>query len=351
MNKIDINKNQFSDLVNLINNVFLPVKNFVSKEEFIEIINKKKFKNDFFPFPIFFGLNKKNYLKYKEKKILDLYYKNKHLIKIKNVKFYDLDKKIICKKIYGPNYSKHPFYNKFINENFRFLTFNFQKFTKKNLKHKYFMSPVKFKKKFRIHKNSLLASFHTRNVPHKAHQWIHNFLLNNFGSLLIQPLVGQYKKNEYSDDLIIKTNKLAAKLLNSKKVFSIPFFSYPRYAGFREAALHAIVRRNYGCSHFWIGRDHAGYKNFYGYNQSKKFCYKNQKKLKIKIIPGNEPFYCSKCKEIKNIKCFDKKCLKKHIKKISGSHIRNLLKKGISIPEYLMSPKISRLISKKSLIK
>ena len=83
----------------------------------------------------------------------------------------------------------------------------------------------------------------------------------------------------------------------------------------------------------------------------KNFVIKIKKKLKIKIVPGKEPFYCSKCKEIKNIKCFDKKCLKKHIKKISGSHIRNLLKKEISIPDYLMSPKISRLISKKSLIK
>ena len=81
-------------------------------------------------------------------------------------------------------------------------------------------------------------------------------------------MIGQYKKNEYSDELIINSNKLAASLFKSKKVISIPFFSYPRYAGYREAALHAVVRKNYGCTHFWVGRDHAGYKNFYGYDQS-----------------------------------------------------------------------------------
>ena len=111
-------------------------------------------------------------------------------------------------------------------------------------------------------KISTLSSFHTRNVPHNAHQWIHNFLFKKFGALLIQPLIGQYKKGEYSDALILKTNKLAAKFFNSNKVFSIPFFSYPRYAGYREAALHAIVRKNYGCTHFWVGRDHAGFKRF-----------------------------------------------------------------------------------------
>ena len=102
--------------------------------------------------------------------------------------------------------------------------------------------------------------------------------------MLIQPLIGQYKKGEYKDRLIIKTNKLVSKLFKSKKVYSIPFFSYPRYAGYREAALHAIVRKNYGCTHFWVGRDHAGFKKFYNYKQSQKYCYKNQKNLKLKLL-------------------------------------------------------------------
>ena len=68
MNKINITKNQFSDLINLINNVFFPLKNFVTKKEFLEIIDSKKFQNDFFPLPIYFGINKKIYLKSKDKK-------------------------------------------------------------------------------------------------------------------------------------------------------------------------------------------------------------------------------------------------------------------------------------------
>ena len=158
------------------------------------------------------------------------------------------------------------------------------------------------------------------------------------------------QKGEYNDELINKTNKLASKKFNSKKVFCIPFYSYPRYAGYREAALHAIVRRNYGCSHFWVGRDHAGIKDFYGYNQSQKFCHKNEKKLKIKIIPGKEPIYCLNCKCISNTTCLKRNCNKKDKINISGSKIRELLKKNKLIPEYLMDHKISKLLSKKSLI-
>ena len=350
MNKIHINKNQFSDLINLLNNVFYPLKNFVSKNEFIKIINDKEYKNQFFPLPITFGITKEIYSKIKDRKSFDLYYRKKYLMNIYNVSFYSLDKKKISRKIYGINYLKHPYYKRFIKENFKFMHFDYQSEKKKNLQHKYFVAPSIFKKRLKIKKISTLSSFHTRNVPHKAHQWIHSFLFKKFGALLIQPLIGQYKKGEYNDALIIKTNKLSAKIFNSDKVLSIPFFSYPRYAGYREAALHAIVRKNYGCTHFWVGRDHAGFKNFYGYKKSQNFCYKNEKKLKIKIIAGAEPFYCLNCNTIKNKKCLNKNCLKANIIKISGSLIRKLLNENKSIPQYLMDPKISKLLSKKSLI-
>ena len=350
MDKIHITQNQFSDLLNLLNGVFFPLKNFVTKLEFLQIINNRKFKNHFYPLPIYFGINKETCLKLEKKNNFDLYFKNKYLLNIHNVKFYSLDKKKICRKIYGKEYLKHPYSKKFIKENYKFISFDYNKINKKNLNHKYFFSPSLVRKKIKINKISNLASFHTRNVPHKAHQWIHKFLFNKYGALLIQPLIGQYKKGEYSDELIVKTNKLASKKFNTNKVFSLPFFSYPRYAGYREAALHAIVRKNYGCSHFWVGRDHAGINDFYGYKQSQKFCYKNQKKLNIKIIPGNEPIYCSNCKTIKNTKCLSKRCLKKYKVKISGSKIRELLKKNKSIPDHLMDISISKLLSKKSLI-
>jgi len=327
MDKINITQNQFSDLINLFNDVFLPLKNFVTKVEFLKIINKKKFKNNFFPLPIYFGINQKKYLKIKNKNSFDLFYKKKFLLNIYNVKFFSLNKKRICQKIYGDNYLKHPYSKKFIKENYKFISFDYKKVNKKNLRHKYFYAPSMIKKKIKTNKISKLAGFHTRNVPHKAHQWIHNYLFKKYKSLLIQPLIGQYKKGEYNDELINKTNKLASKKFNSKKVFCIPFYSYPRYAGYREAALHAIVRRNYGCSHFWVGRDHAGIKDFYGYNQSQKFCHKNEKKLKIKIIPGKEPIYCLNCKCISNTTCLKRNCNKKDKINISGSKIRELLKK------------------------
>ena len=98
MNKIYINQNQFSDLINLLNDVFFPLKNFVSKKEFLEIIKNKKFQNNFFPLPIYFGIDKKTYLKLKNKNTFDLYYGNRYLLNVYNVKFFSLDKKKYAKR-------------------------------------------------------------------------------------------------------------------------------------------------------------------------------------------------------------------------------------------------------------
>ena len=141
MDKIHVTQNQFSDLINLINGVFFPLKSFVTKEEFFEIVKNKKFHGKFFPMPIFFGINKKTYLNFKNKIIFDLYYKKKYLMNIYNVKFYNLDKKFICRKIYGKNYQKHPYSKKFLKENYKFISFDYQKINKKNLKYKNFISP------------------------------------------------------------------------------------------------------------------------------------------------------------------------------------------------------------------
>ena len=85
------------------------------------------------------------------------------------------------------------------------------------------------------------------------------------------------------------------------------FNSYPRYAGPREALFHAIVRKNYGCTHFLVGRDHAGVGKYYKKYQSQKFCKKYKAKLKIKIISFNEPYLCTTCNKIINKKCLKEK--------------------------------------------
>ena len=97
-----------------------------------------------------------------------------------------------------------------------------------------------------------------------------------------------------------------------------------------------------------VGRDHAGIGNYYKKYESQNRCLKFQKKLKIKIIAFNEPYLCSKCKIVVNKKCA--LCNKVSKKLINGTYVRkNLLKKS-KIPEYYMNSKISKILSKNSII-
>ncbi len=343
MTSIIISDNQFSDLLNIVHGVFKPINNFVNKDEFVSIVNHLHIRKKFFPLPIYFGISKKEYLKIKNKKEINLTYQNKLIAKINKINFFFVDKDNFGKRIYGKKFRDNPFFKIFLKKNYIFINFKFLKIYRNKLKHKLFLKPQKIIKRINKFRYS---SFHSRNVPHLAHQWIHNYLSSKFEGLVIQPMVGQYKKGEYTNDTIIKMNRLASKYYKKKNIIVIPFFSYPRYGGPREAALHAIVRRNYGCKYFWVGRDHAGiYKNF-GLYESQKFCLKNEKKLRIKIIAKKEPYYCKFQKKVVN-KC---NCKNNCKIKISGSKIRSLIKSGKNIPPYLMSEKISKKLNRKSLI-
>tara|TARA_B100001250_G_scaffold375734_1_gene363518 strand:+ start:129 stop:1178 length:1050 start_codon:yes stop_codon:yes gene_type:complete len=344
---INLNQNQFSDLLNIVNNVFYPLNNFVNEKEFIKILKTKTINGKFFPYPILFGIKNKKYFNIKKNKIVNLYFQNKIVAKINKINFFNIDKNLFGEKIYGKNYNLNPYFIEFNKNNKMFMSFNFLKIFNKNLKHKFFVPPLTFKKKLK--KKINLAGFHTRNVPHAAHEWIHNELLKKFDNLLIQPLVGQFNKGEYKDQVIIKLNKLLAKIHNKKNIYVIPFFSYPRYAGSVEAALHSIVRKNYGCTHFWVGRDHAGYKNFFKIYESQKYCKKKQKSIGIKIVSKNEPYYCKKCKKIKNF-CNKKLCSKKNIVKISGTKIRKLIIQKKNVPKFMMNEKLSKKLSIESII-
>ena len=93
-----LNKDQFSDFINLYHGVFFPLKNFVNQKEFLEILNKKRIRKNFFPFPIFFGINKKFYKKIEKENHINLYYKKKNLALVKIIQLYKIDKKNLAKK-------------------------------------------------------------------------------------------------------------------------------------------------------------------------------------------------------------------------------------------------------------
>ncbi len=349
MQKLKINYQSLTDIINLKYDLFYPIKKFLSKKDFFSVIKKKKLSNGkFFPFPIFFSVNEIDFKRFSNEKDIQITYGHTLVCSLKINSFYKVNKKAIGKKIFNTSNLDHPGLKNFLETGNYNIDCEIKKFNKEILKKINFSDPIKIKNIIKKRKFKTIVGFHTRNVPHRAHEWIHSFGLKNCEALLVQPMIGQFKRNEYKSNYIIKSNKkLVEKIYKKKNILFAVFNSYPRYGGPREALFHALVRKNYGCTHFLVGRDHAGYKNFYKKYESQNFCKKNEKKIKIKIIKFNEPFLCKKYNKVLNDR---KSCTGKKFP-ISGTYIRNLLLKKKKIPSSIMRKEISVLLKSDSIIK
>jgi len=204
-----------------------------------------------------------------------------------------------------------------------------------------YLSPADTKQIFQKKGWKRIVGFQTRNPIHKAHEYLQRVSLEFVDGLFIQPLVGWKKKGDFSNEAVISSYKYMIKNIYPSNRVLLGVLDTPmRYAGPREAVFHAIIRRNYGCTHFIIGRDHAGVGNFYGKYEAHRLI-KQLDNLGIRIFTLHEPYYCKKCGfTVSRNNC-------RHINSrdsISGTKIRKFILNNKTIPIEYMRKEISMLL-------
>lgn len=167
----------------------------------------------------------------------------------------------------------------------------------------------------------------------------------NCDGLLVQPVVGKKKPGDFKPEYIIKSyEKMVERFYPREKIVFAVFSTFSRYAGPREALFTALCRKNFGCSHFIIGRDHTGVGDYYDPYASHRI-FDNFPELGIKIVKFNEVFYSKKMNNYvqENVRLpYDDGSDK--LRFISGSQARKLFTNGETPPGWFMRPEISNMV-------
>jgi sulfate adenylyltransferase len=348
MPSINLRPREVSDLEMLANGAFSPLEGFMCEEDYIAVRGNMHLASGLpWTIPITLSVSDDKAQTLKEGQDIALYESGGHLLGVLHLhQKFRYDKQREAERVYLTTDESHPGVRALYEQGEWLLGGPISLLNRPRNPSfpNYRLDPRQTREAFKKKGWRRIVAFQTRNPIHRAHEYIIKCALESVDGLLLHPLVGETKSDDIPAEVRMRCYEVMLEnyFPKTRTVLAVNPAAM-RYAGPREAVFHAIIRKNYGCTHFIVGRDHAGVGNYYGtYDAHYIFNEFDPASLGITPMFFDHSFYCRRCESMAS----NKTCphdSSEHVT-LSGTKVREMLSKGEMPPREFSRPEVARIL-------
>ena len=339
---------EFGDVVMLGIGGFTPLDGFMNRADWQSVCDNMTMKNGlFWPIPITLSTNDKTIKE--DQEVAIVYEKTNEIIATMMItEKYTIDREHECNTVYKTTDMEHPGVVLVMSQGEYNLAGPIKVLSDGGFPSQYgnlYMTPSETRAYFDNKGWSSIAAFQTRNPMHRSHEYLAKIAIEICDGVMIHSTLGELKLGDIPAE--VRSEAISTLIENYFVDNTVLQSGYPldmRYAGPREALLHALFRQNYGCSHLIVGRDHAGVGDYYGPFDAHNIFDEIDDGLVTKPLKIDWTFWCNKCAGMSSMKT----CPHSHEDRLllSGSKLRHLLSENLDVPDNFSRPEVLEILRK-----